>query len=590
MKKILSVLKNLLPAFIVIIVLIVCASGPELSAIPERLSSEVEASETEAAQEEDNEDDEEIQQAVGDYTDGVYVGSATGYGGLITVQVTVEGGQIVSVEVLDHSGETDSFYNRAAAVIDSILLYQTWEVDAVSGATYSSNGILNAVKNALTGEAAETETVASSSGTSSDSGNSGALAEVEYTDPDGYTDGTYTGSATGFGGKITVSVTISGGIITSIEIVSAAYETESYFEQALAVIDAILAAQSPNVDAVSGATYSSNGIINAVKAALNKAAADYDASEADEDEEEETQAEDSSEENTGGSSASDNDLSSLPNYGYIDGTYTGTGTGYGGDIVVSVTVSGGQITNIKVISAEDETYTYWIQAVTLLDVIIQEQTWEVDAVSGATFSSEGIMEAVKNALANAIASEEEETEEAETETGAEIETETGSEDENEDSGEDEDDTAQTTQTEIYTVSKTVTVEPDEYEDFDAYELTVTATVQKTVTTVTEDGITTITTVTEITAAEYEADTDSTNLKYVSRAWTRLIDSLLAGEEADAVSGATCSSNAIFEAWDEILEEAGTGTSVVTQEDQEIPENNDEDDTSQEVYAKKEDEE
>lgn len=75
----------------------------------------------------------------------------------------------------------------------------------------------------------------------------------------GYKDGIYQGSGTGFGGTITVQVTISGGKIASIEILSAAGETGSYFASAKGVISKMISGQTPNVDAVSGATYSSNG-------------------------------------------------------------------------------------------------------------------------------------------------------------------------------------------------------------------------------------------------------------------------------------------------------------------------------------------
>ena len=84
----------------------------------------------------------------------------------------------------------------------------------------------------------------------------------------GYKDGTYQGSGTGFGGTITVQVTISGGKIAAIDILSASGETGSYFASAKGVISKMISGQTPNVDAVSGATYSSNGIIQAVQNAL----------------------------------------------------------------------------------------------------------------------------------------------------------------------------------------------------------------------------------------------------------------------------------------------------------------------------------
>lgn len=98
------------------------------------------------------------------------------------------------------------------------------------------------------------------------------LEKEEFEEPQGYVDGTYYGSASGFGGTIQVKVVISGGMISDITIVSANSETPSYLSSAKAVISRILAAQSPNVDTISGATYSSTGIVNAVKKALSQAA------------------------------------------------------------------------------------------------------------------------------------------------------------------------------------------------------------------------------------------------------------------------------------------------------------------------------
>ena len=85
---------------------------------------------------------------------------------------------------------------------------------------------------------------------------------------DGYKDGTYEGSGTGFGGTIRVRVTISGGKIAAIDILEASGETASYFASAQGVISRMIAGNTPNVDAVSGATYSSNGVIHAVANAL----------------------------------------------------------------------------------------------------------------------------------------------------------------------------------------------------------------------------------------------------------------------------------------------------------------------------------
>ena len=93
----------------------------------------------------------------------------------------------------------------------------------------------------------------------------------EFTAPSTYRDGIYTAEAIGFEGKITVQVTVAEDKITDITVLSAEDE-EEYLARAKRVIPAILEGQSPNVDAVSGATYSSTGILNAVKLALAKAA------------------------------------------------------------------------------------------------------------------------------------------------------------------------------------------------------------------------------------------------------------------------------------------------------------------------------
>lgn len=88
-----------------------------------------------------------------------------------------------------------------------------------------------------------------------------------------YKDGTYKGQAKGFGGMVAVEVTISRGQIENVNIISADKEDKAYFEMATGVIDEIIESQSADVDAVSGATFSSNGIINAVKQGLEKAEA-----------------------------------------------------------------------------------------------------------------------------------------------------------------------------------------------------------------------------------------------------------------------------------------------------------------------------
>jgi DMSO/TMAO reductase YedYZ heme-binding membrane subunit/uncharacterized protein with FMN-binding domain len=85
-----------------------------------------------------------------------------------------------------------------------------------------------------------------------------------------YKNGTFTGSGQGYNGPITVSVTIQDDVITAISVTSSS-DDEPFWSDGKAVIGRILSAQSTNVDAVSGATCSSDGILDAVDAALKNA-------------------------------------------------------------------------------------------------------------------------------------------------------------------------------------------------------------------------------------------------------------------------------------------------------------------------------
>ena len=88
----------------------------------------------------------------------------------------------------------------------------------------------------------------------------------------GYRDGTYEGSAFGFGDVIRVSVTIQSGKMTDIAVLDASGEDKPYYKQALPLLDEMLAVQSAEVDTVSGATLTAEGLIGAVEDALGKAA------------------------------------------------------------------------------------------------------------------------------------------------------------------------------------------------------------------------------------------------------------------------------------------------------------------------------
>ena len=213
---------------------------PVLAAVPEKLTTVVEQSVEAASSEAEEETLPKLP-----YADGVYVGSSRGYGGAVRVQVTMENGSITEVEILDASHETKQFLRRAKRLLTTVVETQSWEVDAVSEATYTSRGILGAVQNALTGEVVNNPLPPQPKPAAT-------LVVEEFTAPSIYLDGIYTAEAMGFEGQITVQVTVAEDKITDFTILSAEDE-EEYLSRAKQVIPAILEGQSPNVDTVSGA-------------------------------------------------------------------------------------------------------------------------------------------------------------------------------------------------------------------------------------------------------------------------------------------------------------------------------------------------
>ena len=80
--------------------------------------------------------------------DGTYEGSAEGYASVITVSVVVENGSVTDISIVEEN-YTPQFFEYAKEIINTILNRQSLEVDGITGATYSSKGIQNAVYDAL---------------------------------------------------------------------------------------------------------------------------------------------------------------------------------------------------------------------------------------------------------------------------------------------------------------------------------------------------------------------------------------------------------------------------------------------------------
>lgn len=343
---------------------------------------------------------EDTQTATGsfDLADGVYKGSATGFSGPVTVAVTIMDKKITSIDILS-STDDEAFFNRAKGVIDRIISSQSFDVDVVSGATYSSNGIIGAVKNALTGEKDNGVTGKSKQESTSESESDSSSVEIAAVqDASAYKDGTYYGTGKGFAGTMKVKVDIAGGKIASISIVSTK-DGDSYVKSASSLLDTIVEKQSTNVDTVSGATFSSRGIISAVRSALSQAAVSQNTADNVTDKQDETQTSGNGQtgENPSGSAQQQGTDGTLP---YVDGIYYGTAEGYKGDIKVAVVIQDKTLKAILVTEKNDDE-PFITNAMDVLKNMMKKQSTDVDTVSGATYSSKGLIGAVKAAFEEA---------------------------------------------------------------------------------------------------------------------------------------------------------------------------------------------
>lgn len=360
-------------------------------------SEEIPVVSSETETEEETQEEQETEAVTGsfDLSDGVYQGSAQGFRGKVTVSVQIQNKQITAIDILSASDD-DAFFNRAKGVIDKIISSQSLDVDVVSGATYSSNGILGAVKNALTGETASQPTAGQTAVNTQTEAEQTTAGKVENP-KGGYRDGTYYGTGKGFGGTLKVEVVISGGRIGSIRVVES-QDDAAYLNRASALLDTMLDTQSTNVDTISGATYSSKGLISAVRNALKQAVI-TDTAESGTDSSQVSQTEpipDDSTENTDTDSTGQV-TGTIP---YQDGIYYGTAEGYLGDITTAVVLQDQTIKAILVTEESDDD-AFFTRASDVLKEIMKKQNTEVDVVSGATYSSNGLIGAVKDALAQA---------------------------------------------------------------------------------------------------------------------------------------------------------------------------------------------
>lgn len=185
--------------------------------------------------------------AAGTYTSGTYSGEAQGFGGTVTVTITTDENKILTATA-EGPDETPTV---GGAILDDLAAQlvesQSAEIDAVAGATLTSEGVKKAAQAAIdaaTGKQAST----------------GEKLSVA--------DGTYTAKTPSFGimGEMELSVTFQDNQITDITTINAGSATqadEDEYSTIYATVEdnlypRILESQSLAVDSIAGATVSSN--------------------------------------------------------------------------------------------------------------------------------------------------------------------------------------------------------------------------------------------------------------------------------------------------------------------------------------------
>ena len=485
-----------------------------------------------------------------DLADGTYEGSANGFSGKIKVSVVIKNQTIRSINILSNSDD-EAFFNRAKeGVTASIIAKQSTDVDTVSGATYSSRGIINAVKDALSSSDGEEQTV---------------VAKGDFALNDGY----YEGTGTGFAGPVKLFIEIKDKSIIGIYIVKISDDAGFFNRAKEGVTASILEKQSTDVDTVSGATYSSRGIIEAVSNAM-EAAKKAKKGETDTETEDDTEKPDTSK------------ASSYYGVVVCNPDESGAFTAY--NLHVKVMFQNGKIIAVSDVYGDGDSQndTYITKAVSgsskhpgvVTQIVNKNGIDGVDTVSGATCTSKAVLHAVDVVVKAAAKdgnytfsgsqsgdddtknSEDTEKDSEDTENNSEN-TENNSEDtenrgENTESGgdtekNDTENTENSGETTLiykngdYKVS--VVCIPDEDEDFDEYKLTLTLVIEN-------DQIKEI--------KDISGDGGKSNSFYIKAASKGVVSQILqknSTEGIDTVSSATCSSKAIIEACQKALEQA-----------------------------------
>lgn len=337
--------------------------------------------------------------------DGTYIGTSKGHGGDIKVKVTVKNSKIQNIEVMSHS-ETPNYYAKGRNIISSIIKENAVHVDTISGATFTSNGIKNAVIDAL-------RKAGFSMGQNNDSIDktnkiSNASNISNYIDANimdvkqyGLKDGTYTGTAKGHGGDIKVNVTIKNSKIQNIEVISHS-ETPDFYRNGRNIISSIIKENSVHVDSITGATFTSNGIKHAVNNALRKAGFSIRLKNDKNDNIDKTNKTNS--QSTAIDNSNNNKIHTIDvkQYRLKDGEFIGEAISFNGPVKVKVLVKAGKLIDVQILSHHDDTSLFDKAKSVIIKILDKQSTIGIDTVTGATYSSKGILNAINNAVQESI--------------------------------------------------------------------------------------------------------------------------------------------------------------------------------------------
>ncbi|MGW1674260.1 FMN-binding protein [Streptomyces sp. NPDC002324] len=288
--------------------------------------------------------------------------------GPVQVRITVDGGKITKAETVQQpsggrstqiSGDAIPKLNQAAVAAGSA------DIDAVSGATYTSAGYKESLQSALdqAGKAQDTGTQVLT----------GSAVQTQY-------------------GPVQVRISVSGGKITGAEAVQApsgGRSTQITGDSVPKLNQAAVAAGSADIDAVSGATYTSAGYKESLQSALDQAGKAQDTG---------TEVEAGGDAQDTGGDAADSGA------GQSTGTQVLTGsaitTDYG-PVQVRVTVTDGKITAAEALQQPTGGRSTQISGTAIPQLnknAVSAGSADIDAVSGATYTSGGYQQSLQSAL------------------------------------------------------------------------------------------------------------------------------------------------------------------------------------------------